>query len=129
MTWRKCSTRHELMRFYEDALPRIRKAARSLGYAIGLHGSMARDLDLIAVPWVEGHGSRDELAAAIQRAACGMTAATFTWHEKPCGRVATSLPVCWTEDERPSSGHIDLSVVASGLTSGRAVLPEIQGDT
>ena len=28
--------------------------AREMGYALALHGSMNRDMDLIAVPWVVG---------------------------------------------------------------------------
>lgn len=31
----------------------IREVARVCGYAIGVHGSLARDIDLIAVPWGE----------------------------------------------------------------------------
>jgi hypothetical protein len=34
-------------------LPRIRTAAKELGYAIALHGTLTRDLDLLAVPWIE----------------------------------------------------------------------------
>lgn len=30
-----------------------RQIARSCGYALGVHGSQVRDLDLIACPWVE----------------------------------------------------------------------------
>jgi hypothetical protein len=62
-----------------------------------------------------GHGTKDDLAAAVQYAACGMTASSFAWHEKPCGRIATSLVICWTEDKRPSAGHIDLSVMGPNV--------------
>lgn len=31
----------------------IWEVARGCGYAIGLHGSMKRDVDLIAVPWTD----------------------------------------------------------------------------
>ena len=111
--WYMANTQQDLVLFYTTALPKIRAAARELGYAIGLHGSMTRDLDLMAVPWVDEHGTKDDLAAAVQYAACGMTASSFAWHEKPCGRIATSLCICWTADKRPSAGHIDLSVMGS----------------
>lgn len=38
---------------YETALTVARIKARECGYAIGLHGSQVRDLDLIAVPWTD----------------------------------------------------------------------------
>ena len=52
-------------------LPTIREAARELGYAIGLHGSLARDFDIIAVPWTEDAAHPDDLAKAIYKAAGG----------------------------------------------------------
>lgn len=34
-------------------LPKFRQAAAADGYAIAVHGSCSRDIDLIAVPWAE----------------------------------------------------------------------------
>ena len=115
INWHRIHTPDEQEIFYLSRLPSIRTVARTLGYAIGVHGSMRRDLDLIAVPWVEKHSTPDALAKAIQYAACGMHGDVVTWQQKPCGRIATSLPICWTEDNRPSSGHIDLSVMVSNV--------------
>lgn len=42
-------------------LPDLVKAGREVGYAIAPHGSMARDFDLIAVPWTEEAGSGEQL--------------------------------------------------------------------
>jgi hypothetical protein len=54
---------------YAQILPRIRDRARELGYAIGLHGSMTRDLDLMAMPWTEHAADQavlvDELCKAV----------------------------------------------------------------
>lgn len=36
---------------YDACIVIARKTARELGYAIGVHGSQKRDLDLMAVPW------------------------------------------------------------------------------
>jgi len=115
MKWHRIHTPDEQELFYLGVLPSIRTVARVLGYGIGVHGSMRRDLDLIAVPWVEEHATPDALAKAIQYAACGTHGEVVTWRQKPCGRIATSLPICWTEDNRPSSGHIDLSVMMSNV--------------
>ena len=112
--WVHIHNKDELEAFYLSVLPKIRVEAKKCGYAIGLHGSMRRDLDLIAIPWIENHVSRDELAVAIQKAACGLESQSYTWEEKPLGRFATAFPVCWTWHETPpilSNGHIDLSVM------------------
>lgn len=116
--WQRIHSRDELEAFYHHILPRIRAAAKECGYAIGVHGSMRRDLDLIAAPWVADHADRDALALAVSRAACGVGLDRFEWKEgeKPCGRVAVTLPICWCEwpdlsrDEK-STGCIDLSVM------------------
>lgn len=42
-----------LVCIYAQILPRIREAGKQMGYAIAIHGTMKRDLDLLAVPWVE----------------------------------------------------------------------------
>lgn len=116
MRWHKCNNVDELQTFYESIIPSIRETAKQCGYAIGVHGSMRRDLDLIAAPWTDEHSSPDALAKAIQKVATdGIVAATVTWEKKPCGRIATSLAACWINwpDAKHGTGHIDLSVVAS----------------
>lgn len=118
MSWVEIKSIHELETFYLSKLDSMRLAARGLGYALGLHGTLKRDMDLIAVPWVENHADKDELARVIQHAACGMTMAKYDWESKPKGRLATCFPICWIDhgsfDEIPKSlGHVDLSVVSS----------------
>lgn len=113
--WVVINSKDELELFYAGVLPRIREAARSMGYAIGVHGSMRRDLDLIAVPWRLNPASRSVLASEIQKAACGLVSQSYQWEEKPFGRVATCFPICFpnheTMENEPSLGHIDLSVM------------------
>lgn len=48
-----------------DLVAAARTIAEHHGYAIGVHGTQRRDLDLIAAPWVEHADSADELAHAI----------------------------------------------------------------
>ncbi len=113
--WHRCNTIDEMQTYYLSRLPAIREAARACGYAIGLHGSTRRDLDLIAVPWVAAFSSKDQLAKAIQQAACGLSRETYEWERKPNGRMAVSFPICWTEwHDMISAGHIDLSVMMDG---------------
>lgn len=47
-------------------LPRLVEVAREHGYALAVHGSMGRDLDLIACPWVESAADPLELVEAIR---------------------------------------------------------------
>lgn len=50
---------------YSHRLHDIQTYARECGYAIAVHGSMQRDLDLIAVPWTEQACSAAELAVYL----------------------------------------------------------------
>jgi len=110
--WFQAQSRDELQAFFTSRLPAIREAARDQGYAIGVHGSMRRDLDLIATPWRDGAADVDMLAHAIAMAACGISRdGNYDWEAKPMGRIATSIPCCWaTWHNEPGTGHIDLSV-------------------
>lgn len=110
--WFKAKDRDQLKAFFTSRLPAIREAAHSHGYAIGVHGSMRRDLDLIATPWRDGASDKDTLAHAIAEAACGITRnGSYDWEAKPLGRMATSIPCCWPEwHGEAGAGHIDLSV-------------------
>lgn len=119
-TWYEVKSREELEAFFLSRLPAIRDAAHEHGYAIGLHGSLRRDMDLIAVPWRDGASDKDKLAHAIAMAAVGMTRnGGYEWETKPAGRVATSLPCCWTPwHGEAGSGHIDLSVMTPAPAQG-----------
>ena len=116
--WFDAQTLDEMQAFYLSRLPAIRAAAAENGYAIGLHGSERRDFDLMAMQWRDGASDKDTLARAIADAACGIRReGAYDWEQKPSGRLATSIPVCWTaydnpDFDKPSVGHIDLSLIA-----------------
>lgn len=111
--WRKIKDKKELTKFYEEVLPKIRRAAFDHGYALISHGSLKRDLDLIAIPWINAALDKETLTRAIHIAACGIQSQSYQWEEKPHGRQATCFPICWPEweTEEKSLGHIDLSVM------------------
>lgn len=109
--WVEVNSKDEIESFFKRVLPEIREAAKSCGYAIGVHGSMRRDLDLIAVRWIEGASDKEILARAIHKAACGFESSTYDWESKPEGRFATCFPICFPNWNEPSLGHVDLSVV------------------
>lgn len=51
--------------YHARLVPALRDKARELGYALSEHGSLRRDIDLLAVPWTVSAVSQDELAAAL----------------------------------------------------------------
>ena len=80
---------------YGWMIPVITRIARRHGYAIGVHGSMSRDLDLIAVPWVDTANEPIELIDEICEAVGGVkhrlddTGNIF--EQKPHGRFACNI--------------------------------------
>lgn len=112
--WTTVDTKEAIEAFYLSILPKIKEAARECGYAIGVHGSLRRDLDLIAIPWIEASADKERLVRSVHRAACGLEMQNYSWEKKPMGRMATCFPVCFPTWNEPSLGHIDLSVVEGG---------------
>ncbi len=55
---------------YAALLPTLQRVARECGYALAVHGTMTRDLDLIAAPWTE-EATDDETLTEALRAAVG----------------------------------------------------------
>lgn len=114
--WFRVYDADQLAQFYKAAIPRMREAARLCGYALGVHGSLRRDLDIIAAPWVADHTDRDTLARAVQVAACGIGQEVYQWgaHDhKPCGRLGTVFAIVWCEFGRgiTSLGCVDFAVM------------------
>lgn len=96
---------------YASCLPQLKEVARERGYALAVHGSMKRDLDLVAIPWVENASSAAELAEAIRDAVNGqfreLEYVAPSPQQKPHGRLA------WSIYMRPEGGspYIDLSIM------------------
>lgn len=92
-------------------LPHIRLAARNQGYAVAVHGSLSRDIDLIAVPWREGAANPDDLVRVICGAVTGIVGTCLRhgeeWTENPHGRKAVTLITYCGENHM----QIDLSVM------------------
>ncbi len=95
---------------YDHALV-ARGAAHGCGYALAVHGSELRDLDLIAVPWSDEAQDGDALIAAICRAVGGTINGPPT--EKPHGRRSFSILVgdVVLGNFKPLRPYLDVSVV------------------
>ena len=95
----------------------MRTVARDAGYAITVHGSLARDIDLVAIPWVETHVMPADFLvtrlAAVVASITGRCNAMADWTEKPHGRRAKTLMV-WGE----RFGHVDIDL---------SVMPVVEG--
>lgn len=81
----------------------LRQVCADLGYAITVHGSLRRDIDLVAVPWVKGAAGRDALLAAICQT-CDAIPGCDGWRARPHGRMAHIVHL-------PSNTYLDLSVM------------------
>ena len=94
-------------------LPPMRRAAKDQGYALAVHGSLDRDIDLVAIPWREHNvADKDKLVLALTGAIAGVTGRCNRereWAEKPHGRWAKILLVWCGEN----SANLDLSVMAT----------------
>ena len=51
---------------YASIYHELAEVARSFGYTLAVHGSLSKDFDLIAVPWVEGAASPEAVIAEIE---------------------------------------------------------------
>lgn len=90
----------------EHAIACATNVGRQLGYAIGVHGSKVKDLDLIAAPWTDEATTPRELVESICYALPGIYGPP---NEKPHGRIG------WVIQPTPQWGidawYIDLSVM------------------
>jgi len=95
-------------------LPALREVSRRYGYALGVHGSLERDIDLIAVPWTDGALDATDLAAALYtacKAIMGFATGPAGWTEKETwGPPDGSLP----NPSRKPHGRLAWTIVLGG---------------
>lgn len=96
----------------------LREIARAHGYALGVHGSLARDIDLIAAPWADDASPAVVLAEAIRGAAEAIIGAAFMhpieaaddYHRKGCPGAKAHGRLVWSF-HLGGGPYIDLSVM------------------
>lgn len=98
----------------EYLVPALREVARQHGYALATHGSLERDIDLIAVPWSDHATSADSLIDAVF-AVTKAVHSSASWsagreakpeaERKPHGRLAWSILT-------GSGPYLDISIMA-----------------
>ncbi len=85
----------------------LRTAALDCGWALGLHGSLKSDMDIMAMPWVEEAKPAEEMIKALSDCFDGCI-----WKEKhgvaytgkPHGRIVYTLAI-WADF------YLDVSVI------------------
>jgi hypothetical protein len=97
--------------------PMLLQIAKDHGYALCVHGSLHRDLDLVAVPWIEEASEAIDLIKAIKKS----VSAVFHHEEfdhlvpdgeptkKAHGRIAYSLHLT---NHGMYGGYLDISVIS-----------------
>lgn len=112
---------HDSHAHYDRLIGPLREKARELGYALGVHGTLVRDIDLIACPWtsdaVDGRTLAEALLAVAAEHNSGLAFLKpiedngYFWAGtpgyKPHGRL------CWTF-HLGGGPYIDLSVMPKG---------------
>lgn len=74
--------------------PELAEIARTHGYALAIHGSLARDFDLVCIPWADTPSVPDDVISAMGK--------HFVFHpqgpeKKNHGRIAYTISVSWGE--------------------------------
>ena len=95
---------------FERHIETIRDIAWGCGYAIGVHGSIRRDIDLIAAPWITYATDDEVLARSIAESVNGWILYREghpTWGAKPHGRRAYTIML----REPHARTYLDLSVM------------------
>jgi len=114
----ECGVKIPTVAEFLSMLPAIREAARKIGYAVGVHGTLARDFDLLAIPWTADAAHPDDVAEAIKVAAGCVRWRVYRGQgqlsrrnqdDKPHGRITYAFD--WDKENYENRGYIDLSVM------------------
>ena len=85
--------------FYACMWDDIRQCAMDCGWAVALHGSLASDMDIMAMPWVYEACSFENLVKEIVKLFCGNKMSEsyrIDYGEKPHDRVVATIPI-WSD--------------------------------
>jgi hypothetical protein len=77
---------------YED----IRQCAMDCGWAVSLHGSLASDMDIMAMPWIENAVSFKEMIDRVSKLFKDNDMSSqyvISYNEKPHNRVVATIPI------------------------------------
>lgn len=93
--------------FYACMWDDFRQAAMDCGWALGLHGSLASDIDIMAMAWTEDATSADDMIKyMIGKCFCENKISKYikTKGKKPNNRVVYTIPI-WEDF------YLDINVI------------------
>lgn len=109
---------HAKPALYAHCFYRLQDIARRHGYCLALHGSLSRDLDLIAIPWTLRAKTPDKMIRAFARALGGrlqMHRRRPYGTAKPHGRIAYVIDLArYDGDYYDRQYYVDVSVLPRG---------------
>ena len=108
------------------AYTKLDRIAWRHGYALALHGSMARDLDLIAIPWTDDADDPEKMIDAFHKFIMSKANIDIKgkYHatKKPHGRMAYSMSIGY-------DGHyLDISIMPRLLISSEEAIQLFQNE-
>jgi hypothetical protein len=99
--------------FYAFLFESLKVIAKNFGYNLVLNGSMNRDLDLIAIPWIDEPKDRFELIVALDKVESNNTH-NYQYQLMPGGRHGYIINIrrnVWKEEEfYDAKYYLDISV-------------------
>ena len=107
--------------FYACIWDDLRNAAMDCGWALGLHGSLSKDMDIMAMPWAEDAKPVEEMVDSIINC---FTDNPFNdisktpHYDKPNNRVVYTIHI-WKDF------YLDINVIKTCSSQGKCVLEKI----
>lgn len=93
--------------FYACMWDDLRNAAMDCGWALGLHGSLAKDMDIMAMPWTDNAKPVEEMILALSDCFTGnpfKELHTVPHYNKPHGRIVYTMSI-WADF------YLDISIM------------------
>jgi len=82
--------------FYAALWDDLRQAAIAKGWALGLHGSLSNDMDIMAMPWVDGATTDVEMIDALKKCFTDSQCITMEISDMPNNRRVFTLSI-WAD--------------------------------
>lgn len=94
---------------YAKTIHPLRAVARNLGYALTVHGSIKRDIDLVAIPWTDEATDPETLVEALRVETERIIGFAVYGCDGPFPRPKPHGRQCWTIHFNGT--YLDLSVM------------------
>jgi hypothetical protein len=98
----------QVAKWYSKTIHPLRARAKELGYALTVHGSLKRDIDLVAIPWSESAVDAETLVEALRVTTEEVIGFAVYGNDGPFPRPKPHGRRCWTIHFNGT--YIDLSV-------------------